>query len=566
MNYKSKYISSAFLLLVSTVIVKVIGAVYKIPLTAFIGAVGRGYFASAYNVYMPIHAVIMGAFPVALSKLTSKYSALGETQSLAAVKKGASSLFAKVGIIGTLAMVVLAEPYSRVIASSPKSIYTMLVLAPSVFFSALAASYRGFYEGFMNMKPTAISQTLEALFKMVFGLIFARVTMVYLTDAYELTGMVLGTAAKNEKEALSLIYPVTSAAAMLGVTFGTVVSYFYVFIYHRINRGGLPRAGRAESSRMSRVLLRLSFPIMLSAAVQSVFQFLDTATVQYALGTVDVAVLKSVYAECIALSNTHDADLVTYVYGLFSTASDFKNLVPGVTMALGICAVPAVSGAFEMRNREHLSSLVNEIYKYTALLSVLGGVLLALMSREILDFFYKNSSPDIPLGCDLIVRYFGLTVPFYCLAGSAVFCAQAIGKAEKSITPYVVAGIIRSVLNIILVRQEKYLLFGAVISGAVGYFLIALWNILIVKKYTKISFSLKDVIIKPTLIGLISYFSLIKVYIFIEFGSNNAVNLLIESLICAFAFCMLCFLFKSLKFKEIFCIINSKKNPRNTCN
>ena len=63
------------MLLLTSVIVKFIGAVYKIPLTAFIGAVGRGYFAAAYNVYLPVHALLMGAFPIALSRLVSKYNA-----------------------------------------------------------------------------------------------------------------------------------------------------------------------------------------------------------------------------------------------------------------------------------------------------------------------------------------------------------------------------------------------------------------------------------------------------------------------------------------------------------
>ena len=563
---KKSYISSAFLLLISSVIVKVIGAVYKIPLTSFIGAVGRGYFASAYNVYMPLHAVIMGAFPIALSKLTGKYNALGDRQALSAIKKGAFGLFTLVGVSGMAVMLLLAVPYSRYISSSPKCIYTILVLAPSILFSAMAASYRGFYEGFMNMKPTAVSQTLEALFKMVFGLIFARLAMAYLTEAYAKTGAVLGAPAADEKQALSLIYPITSAAAMLGVTLGSLVSLIYVFVYYQVNKGGLPRSGRAAARDMKRELVSLSFPIMLSAAVQSVFQFVDTATVQYALGLADASALAREYAECISISKTRSEDVATYVYGLLNTSLDFKNLIPGITMALGICAVPAVSAAYEVSDSERLSRLINDIYKYTALLSVLGGAFLTVCSRETLELFYASSSPDIPIGCDATVKYFGLTVPCYCLAGTAVFCVQAIGRAEKSITPYVVCGIIRAVLNIILVSQQKFLLFGAVISGAVGYFIMAAWNIFIVKKYSKTKFDVKNVIIKPTIIGAVMIFTLQKLYNFAEFGQNLFINLLIKIAICIALFCILCFLLKAVDLQEFFCVINSKKKPQNTCN
>ena len=566
MSGNSKYISSALLLLISSVIVKIIGAVYKIPLTAFIGAVGRGYFASAYNIYMPVHAVIMGAFPVALSKLTSKYNAVGDTAGVAAVKKGASRLFFKVGFVGMAVVLLMAKPYCTYIAASPKSLYTVLVIAPSILFSAMAASYRGFYEGYMNMRPTAVSQTLEALFKMVFGLVFARVTMAYLMKQFADSSAVLGTAVSNEKEALSLIYPVSSAAAMLGVTFGSLISLIYVCIYDGINRQSLPRAGRNQVKEKQSELFHFSLPIMISTAVQSVFQFVDTATVQLALSKAGEPTLKTAFSDCIRLSGVQSDDLVTYVYGLFSTALDFKNLIPGITMALGICAVPAVSAAYELKNREHLSNLINEIYQYTVLLSVFGGIFLALCSGEVLRFFYQSSSPDIPLGCDAVVHYFALTVPFYCLAGSAVFCVQAIGKAEKCITPYIVCGMIRAFGNIILVRCGDFLLFGAVISGAAGYAVMAVWNMIILNKYTKMKFNIRNVISKPLAISLILYIFLEKLYDFISFSQNLLINLLIKGAICGVVFCILCLLFKALNFRDVFCDFHSKKNPRNTCN
>ncbi|MBQ9517521.1 MAG: oligosaccharide flippase family protein [Eubacterium sp.] len=560
MGDKSKYISSAFLLLVSCVIVKIIGAVYKIPLTAFIGAVGRGYFASAYNLYLPVHAVIMGAFPVAISKLTGKYNALEDAETLSALKKGATRLMVKVGFVGMAVMLLIAKPYCNFIAASPQSLYTVLVLAPSILFCAMAASYRGFCEGFMNMRPTAVSQTLEALFKMVFGLVFARVTMAYLTEVYASTGAVLGTVARSQKEALSLIYPVTSATAMLGVTFGSLVSLAYVVIYDRINRGTLPRCGRARTKSVQGELLNFSFPIMMSVAIQSVFQFLDTATVQYALGRVDTAALGAAYAESIKIAGARQSDLVTYVYGLMSAALDFKNLIPGITMALGVCAVPAVSAAAEKNNSEHLSALINDIYKYTVLLSVLGGVFLAVCSREVLDFFYASSSPDIPVGCEKLVAAFSLTVPFYCLAGSAVFCVQAIGKAQKSIAPYIVSGAVRSFLNILLVKNEKYLLYGAVISGAVGYMIMAIWNIFVVKKYTKTKIDVKNIFVKPTFIALILLIVMKNAAEFVEICQKPFYNLLIESAVCSLLFCILCLLLKSLKLSDIFCRFNCKKN------
>lgn len=561
MSLKSKYLSSAFLLLITSVIVKIIGAVYKIPLTAFIGAVGRGYFAAAYNLCMPIHAITMGAFPVALSRLVSKYNANGNTHMILSLRKGSGRLFALVGLTGMCIMLALSRTYSVWIASSPKSIYTILVLAPSILFSCMAASYRGYYEGFMNMLPTSVSQMLEAVFKMVFGLIFAKLAMAYLYNSYLETGMILGENICSDEQALSMIYPFTSAAAMLGVTLGSFVSLMYLSVYHLINREKGIKYSNFAVHDAQRELLSFSFPIMVSCAVQSVFQFLDTATVQYALGSIGTDTLKSAYYECVSSADIADSDLVTYVYGLLSTALDFKNLIPGVTMALGVCAVPAISSACEMKDSERLSVLINSIYKYTALLSALGGIFLALFSRDILSLFYGKSSPDIVTGCDSLVKYFALTVPFYSLAGTAVFSVQAVGFPQKSIKPYVFSGVIRVVLNLILVRKSGLILLGSVISGAVGYFVMWVWNAGIVCKITKTEFDLLNAVIKPLTVSVLSYFSSKIICSYITFECNLIIKLLIEAAVCGTIFCILCFLCNVLKFSEIIFAFNFKKNP-----
>jgi len=563
-NYKSKYLSSAFLLLLSSVIVKIIGAVYKIPLNAYIGAVGRGYFASAYNLYLPFHALIMGAFPIALSKLTGKYNAQGNSEAVVSIKAAADKLFLKVGLIGMAVILLISKPYCRYIAASDKGLLCILVLAPSILFSSLASSYRGYYEGFMNMKPTAVSQTIEALFKMVFGLLFAKLSMRLLYSSYISNQTVLGKYVSNDAEAFAMIYPVTSAAAVLGVTFGCFLSLVYVFIYHQINKPALTVKNGGKSNHYQKELLSFSFPIMISCAVQSVFQFLDTASVQKALSMINPDILKNMYSESIALSGTAVNDINAYVYGVLSNANDFKNLVPGITMALGVCAVPAISAAYETNNKEHLSTLISSIIKYTLLISCAGGMLLALNSKEILKLFFEASAPDIVASCDELIKYFALSVPVYSLAGTAVFCVQATGNAKKSIAPYVVSGIIRVILNILLVSNEKFVLFGCVISGAVGYLVMFIWNYRIIIKACRVKTHIIKSIILPSAVSVIAYFILLFAQKNILFAENYQIYLLIKSGVFCLVFCMLCFLLKVLSFSEIFCLFKPKKNGLNT--
>ena len=221
-NLKQKYINSAVLLLAASVIVKIISAVYKIPLTAFIGATGRGYFNTAYNIFMPMHAVIMGALPVALTHLISKYREKNDPAKVYKINKGASLLFFMLGIAGTALMLLLARPYAQAVAS-PKSIPAIFAMAPAVLFSAAAALSRAFAEGHMNMVPTSVGQVIEAVFKTVFGLLFSKYVMGALYSSYLETGTVLGTVCLDAQQALSCIYPFTAAAAVAGASVGALL-------------------------------------------------------------------------------------------------------------------------------------------------------------------------------------------------------------------------------------------------------------------------------------------------------------------------------------------------------
>ena len=556
-NLKGKYLSSAFVLLLSTVTVKVISAIYKIPLTAFIGGVGRGYFAYAYNLCLPIHAVTMGAFPIALSKLVSTYNSKGDTNKVLSLKKGSFRLFSLIGFVGMAVLLCAAKPYSDLIAHSPKAIYTVSVLAPSVLFSCMGASYRGYFEGFLNMIPTAVSQTIDALFKMVFGLLFAKYSMAYLFQRYQATGMVLGTTACDEQTALSLIYPFTSACAMLGVTLGAFVSLCFLSVYSKYHS---PKINiRLDTKSANKELFAFSFPIMVSTCVQSIFQFLDTATIQFALNKIDVSVLHSAFFQSLKFVNISNKDLPTYVFGVFSASLDFKNLVPGVTMALGISAVPAISRAFEQKNQERFSALVNSVYKYTVLLSSLGGIVLYVCSEEILNLFYGKDSRDIVVSSVGLVKCFALTAVFYSLAGTAVFAVQAVGLSQKSILPYAVSGVIRIVLNVVLVTDERFVLYGAVVSGAVGYAVLTAWNIVILCKYTKIKFDFLRVILLPfAVFGLTLYFC--KILFVQPFLPDSTIGLIIIKAVISFIFyCILCFLCGMLNFKDFFCNYLTKK-------
>lgn len=540
-SLKERYISCAFLLLFSTVVVKIISAVYKIPLTNYIGATGRGYFSVAYNLCMPIHAITMGAFPIALTKLVSTYIAKGEEKKVEAIEKASKKLFFIVGLAGLLIMIVIAKPYTEFV-SSPKSIYTVFALAPCVFFSCLGASRRAFAEGYLDMCPTAVSQMIEALFKMVFGLLFAKLSMNYLYEIYINTSTVFGNVCSNEEEALLLIYPVTSAFAMLGAAFGDFAAYIFLCIYAKINYK-FPVPEKDEVKTVYNELLTFSCALVGATAIQSLSNFFDTTSIQYFLSLCDAEILSKYY-------QVSSEEVLSYVFGIYAVDLDFRNLIPSFVMALGITAVPAVSTAYE-GGKENFSSILTSILKYTVILSTFGGLVLSLFYNEMLSLFYSESNPDIVRNAGELLFWFGVTALPAAVASTTVFCVQSLGFAKNTIMPFAVSAVVRIILNYVLITNEDLNIIGSAFSSCIGFLLIAVWNLCIMKIKTGALINYKQVFVKPIICAAATYFCTFFIKSNIEANFNPFLLTAIMCVVCLLIFFILQILTKSITFNEL---------------
>jgi stage V sporulation protein B len=439
----------------------------------------------------------MGAFPLALTKLVSSYEAKGDRLKIKALRKASKRLFLIVGLIGLAVMLILAKPYSTLISSSPKSVYTILALTPSVFFCCLGASHRAFAEGFLDMKATAISQTIEALFKMIFGLLFARYSMSALYEDYLINGSILGISVSNEEQALSTIYPITSACAMLGVTLGSIIAYLFAMIYTNSKYNDFPK-DKVNVKSAYNELLAFSASLVGATVVQSIANFVDTSSIQYFLSLCDESYLAKLY------SYSGD-DVYTYVFGIFATVLDFKNLVPSIVMALGVTAVPTLSTAYE-NSDGRFSSLLSSIFKYAVVLSVAGGLILSLFSSEILNIFYSNSNVDIVNNGSKILFYMGTMILPCSLASVVVYSSQALGFAKSTIPVFAISCAVRVAVNYLLITQNDINIIGSIVSNFVGFLLIVVINIAIIKKKTNAKISYINAFVKPVICGTVVYF------------------------------------------------------------
>ncbi len=490
-------LNGALILAVSTVIVKVIGALYKIPLTDLIGAVGRGYFNSAYEIYTPIYAISMAGLPVAVSRLVSESIALGNYNNARAIYKTATKIFIITGTIGTAIMLLIAYPYTHYIADS-RNLPAVLAIAPSIFFCCSMSAYRGYYEGLRNMTPTAISQVIEAIGKLGLGLGLARIILTYGISQFNAGGAVFGQKAADISEAYSIIYPFSAAGAILGVTAGTVFGLFYLMIRHKLKGDGFTRAELVNSPKadsagfLAKRIITFAIPMVASALILNITNLIDTVTIQRRLATaiaLNPDLIKNMYAASLSASGTLDKDIVKYLYGTYGSVLDFRNLIPTITMSLGVSALPALSAAWAVRDKKNIRITIESVIRVTMLIALPAGFGMAVLSEPILSLVYSNSTDIIPIAAPLLTAY-GLATFIMAASSPVTSMLQGLGRTDIPVKTLLVGAVIKIVLNYTLVGTPRFNINGAPVGSIVCYIVIVGLNIYFLLKisHTKVNF------------------------------------------------------------------------------
>ncbi len=521
------------MLMFAVVLVKVIGLLFKIPLTDMIGAAGRGYFNSAYEIYTPIFAISMAGLPVAVSRMVAENVALGNYREPRMIRKVSQRLFILVGVVGTLILLALAYPYARFVADE-RSLPAVLCVAPSIFFCCYMSTYRGYYEGLRYMTPTAISQVVEALGKLVVGLLLAKVVMTVGMNQYDsgmlasgnVSAVVFGNEVTSLAEANSVIRPWAAAGAVMGVTVGSVAAAAFLTIYHKIKGDGFTRTQLVNSPKsapsdvLAKEMVKIAIPMVVSALILNITNLVDTVTIQsrlaHAIETDSTTVLQMHSAainEAVSLSrlNINDsAEIVKYLWGSYGMALDFRNLIPNLTLQLGISALPALAAAWAVKDRKNIKSTIEMVLRICMLIGLPAGFGMAALAKPLLTLIYGRglSSDAIPVVAPIMVVY-GIATALMAVSTPITNMLQAIGRTDIPVKSVVVGAICKIVCNYILVGNPKINVYGAVAGTVLFYVVIVTCNLTSLLKFSKVKINWGAIALKPlisaSLCGVTAY-------------------------------------------------------------
>lgn len=502
---RQSFLYGALLLTAGVLLVKVVGALFKIPLSAVITEDGMGYFSTAYSFYNVIFSIATAGFPVAVSRMVSENDSLGRWRDVRRIKQAASPVFLLTGAVGTGLMVLGAPLYTRAVGNAG-ALPAMLALAPSVLLCSLAAVYRGYYEGLRNMTPTTVSQVIEALAKLLFGLSGAYFVMARASREFAASGTVLGRAVADGAEAQRTICAFGAAAAILGVTLGSALSLLYLHLRDRCGDGipaaQLARAPQPQSRRaLARQLVRSSIPIAVGAVAMSISGLIDASFLQTRIAHIlrtDPAPLLAMYAGSIPQANLDAPESIpNYLFGCYNMALTLFMIVPSVTQAFGVSALPSVTHAFARGVKAELRAAMETVLRVTSIFALPAGIGLSVLAGPIARLVYGDR-PSTPIIAAALAAM-GAASIFAAVTTPLGSMLQAVGHMELPVILVLSGLVVKVVLNYILAGVPQINILGGGISTLVCYVLVTVAELFALVRITGIRFDFVSTVFKPLL-------------------------------------------------------------------
>lgn len=540
---KQNLLNAATVLVVSTMIVKVIGMIYKVPLVWIVGETGKGYFQQAYDIYMPFYTISMAGLPVAISRLVSESIAENKFRQAQQYFKVAQKIFLIVGTVGTVLLIAIAYPYSKYLIYTPENFVSIIAIAPCIFFCCMMSSYRGYYEGTRNMYPTGVSQVIEAAGKLVLGLALAYGVMAYGMKTFNGANgeevKVFGTLVTTEQEALSAIYPYAAAAAVLGVTVGSLCGMLYLMIRNKVTGGAFTREELINSpeplsfKETAKRIISIAIPVAISSVVLSVSNFIDSVTVKNRLAyamSIGADTIKEMYAWSLDAAQVLDKDIPTYLYGVYGLAIDVKNLIPTITMTLGVSVIPMLSAAWLKKDKVGIKRNIDSVFRISMLIAMPAGFGLAALSTPVIQLLYGSSRPStVPIAGPILFAY-ALPMAFYAISTPLTNMLHAVNRMDVPIKSMILGSVAKIALNFILVGNPNINIKGAPYSSLACYVIIVLYNLVALVKETKVKPDFVSVFLKPLFAGLMCGGAAYLVYslMYNKMGIGNTISTFIS--------------------------------------
>ena len=473
---KQNFLQGAALLAIATAVVKLIGAFYKLPLNSTIGPEGYAYFTTAYDIYSVLLMISSAGLPVAMSKLISQYSALGHYNQVRRVYTTSRTIFLILGVLSTLFMMAGCKILANELYQ-PDAWPAILCLGPCALFMVIMSTYRGFFQGQGDMRPTSTSQMLEAVFKLIVGLGAAFAIMHF-------TGSVAWAA----------------GGAILGVTVSCLISVFYLRKRLVPAYREMPQTNDQPQTfgKTAKQLLAIAIPITIGSAGLSLLTVLETRLYMdrlvYLIGS-------DQYMGHLVTAQLDAQRAATTLKGVYNMAQTIFNMPCAFIVPITVSVIPAVTSALTLLQHDQVRSTEESAARVTGLMSLPCAVGLLLLGQPVMGLLGGYEGDLLSMGGSLM-SVLGLCIFPYAIIQYTNALLQAHGYAHVPVINMLVCGVAKLAVVYMLVGNPAIGLMGAPIGALICYFCIAILNLLAIAKLVPQKPRLLGALLRPALAAI----------------------------------------------------------------
>ena len=453
----------AAILTASTILIKIMGALFKLPLANIIGDERMADFGTAYNIYSLLLILSTAGLPVALSRMVAAADALDHRQQVKRTFHMARAAFFTFGLISTLVMLL----FNRQLAAfmdNPEAALSIAVLAPAVVCVCLTSSYRGYTQGLGDMVPTSVSQIIETACKLLFGLSAAAILVR--------TGRGM----------------MGAAGGIFGVTVGTVLALVYIVFYTlRLDRRlsaprGDPDVPESRGETLKK-LISIGIPITIGSCILNIVAIADNKMI---------------------LNLLHSAagfskEMAKVYYGVYFNSQTLYNLPSAFAVPLVTSAIPAITAYAAKKQHKDAAQIMGAALKLMNLLAFPMAVGMGCLSYSLMHGLYPMSHES---GAS-ILAIMSIAAYFVCLTMLTNAILQAYGHEWLPMISMLAGGICKVLVNYLLLRDPRIGILGAAVGNIACYLVISIFNLIMIRKKVEACPPLLPLFLRPLLASLI---------------------------------------------------------------
>ena len=444
---KQSFVAGSAILSASTLLVKILGLLFSIPLANVIDDRAMSYFYTAYDIFGVFLVLSTAGLPVAVSRMVGTAYAQGRQKEADRVFSVAFWLFFTIGLLGCLAMFFGAVPIAE-FSGNPRADKAVMALAPTMFFISIMSALRGYFQGRSNMVPTAVSQIIEATTKVFIGVgLAAFIISRYQDDAWAAVGAITGVS--------------------ISAGLGTLYLVCYKLRQNRLDKKLRADDGMAAAPRKELLvnLIRFAVPITLGSCFLSLLDFVDSAILMDRLQN--------------AAGFTLDASET--LKGVLGHARKFFDLPGSFVVPISTSLLPVLSGAVASKDQRSVDHITSISMRITLLISIPASVGMCLFSSPICQLLLANK-PDTAAAAAPLLATLSLAIAFSSTLFTTNAILQSFGKPTIPVLNMAIGGVVKIAVSYVLIGFPEINAMGSAISTVVSYLLIVILNLVQIRR------------------------------------------------------------------------------------